>query len=172
LQQLGVFTQEAEPHPKAGPKPGTGFCVRLNGAPAGDHRRGPEQNRQRIDGHENRAQRQQRCGADDQHQKKSGAAVDVSREKAQQQHAQNSADYRREKAHAELSVAPEVRAEPLRICNQRWLAVIRKREVLGPDPLIGFIFAQFDQAAFEIEKIREKREGDENVAEAEPVSVE
>ena len=83
LEQLGVFAQEPQSHPKADPQPAAGRGVFLDGPPARRHCRRPEQDGEWVNCHQHCAQGEKRRGCYDQEQEKTGPGVDLAREKAE-----------------------------------------------------------------------------------------
>ena len=102
---------------------------------------------------------------------KAARALARARQKTEQQQAHDRGDDGRKKTHAEHGVAPQRSSQKLGDGNQQRLAVIGKREVLGPDPLVGFIAAEPDLAAGVVGKVGQQFEEDERVTEAQPEPV-
>ena len=170
LEQRGVLAQETESHPQPDPQPiGRGGLV-LDGPPAGHHGQRPEHDGQRVHGHEHREPTASSgtVGKMTESQK-AARTFATQRHETQQQQADDGGDDRGKEADAEDVVAPERGAEKLGDGNQQRLAVIRKRQVLGPDPLIRFIAAQPDFPAGVVSQVREQFEHDERVTKPHPM---
>ena len=171
LIERGVFAKEAESHRQADDEPVARFAVRLRRAPAGDHRPRPAEDQRRINRHQNCADAEQRRGGGDEQQPERRARADFAREKTQQHQARDRGEERREKPDAEFRVAKNRGAGELNERDGRRLAVIRQRGMLGPDPLIRLVLAQFDGAAGEINPAPDEHGENQNRSRGEAIQV-
>ena len=92
--------------------------------------------------------------------------------KAEHEERRDGAEYGRKKPNAEGVIAPDSSARSLDDRDQRRLAVIGKRGVFRPNPLISFILREGDAAAGDVGQVHDKLDEDQGVTQPQPLLVE
>src|SRR6476661_5900566 len=140
LKGVRVFGEKPEPDEQAGDEPESmGVRTFLQREPESEHGGDPEKDRKRIDRHHEIADVEERDGVERDHRPEPGALIEQFPREIIEQQARRRAEDWAPKANAEFRGAKNRGTASNHERDSGSLAEIRRREALGPHPVMRFI---------------------------------